>query len=389
VFTNVTVGALVVLAVLIKVVKGELTLKNYSATMFLTLLLFLYGYISLNWSPGYAAGLGYWQHQIPYILMMTLLVPLLVSSNAELRTAIVAVVILGVTLITLLLLFAEWSGRFVILQGVKTAGGNPLVIGQLAGYVILGALLLKAEKQRMLLFVLRWAVVAVAIVVAVKSGSRGQLIFALLLGVVMLGFRHVPSAKMGGGIRAFLIMLTGGAAIIGLGIWSVSNFSAEEAGRWEEDIISEQGSGRLTMAVKLVSVWFSSPGAIIFGLGNSASFSENIIGAYPHNMPIEILCEEGILGFAIYLMILRHAIRGWKAILDSKKSSLAEHNAVLILGALFFYELLLSLKQGNMIGNPLFFTFAILIAACYKSSAQKDSLPDQLPSASERSTLIK
>ena len=117
----------------------------------------------------------------------------------------------------------------------------------------------------------------------------------------------------------------------------------------------------------MLDAWMDSPGTMLVGLGNSASYDPNItdctspVGCYPHNLWVEILTEEGIIGFAIYLaLVLYVSVAAVRAISDQSVDE-KHKSALKVLFAFMIFELILSLKQGSLLGTWRFFLFAILL----------------------------
>ena len=120
-------------------------------------------------------------------------------------------------------------------------------------------------------------------------------------------------------------------------------------------------SDRLRQGLFLLELWFDSPQTIIFGLGNSASFDPRILGMYPHFVPLEILAEEGLAGFGLYLLILYHAMSSARRSFNALANAPKERSLLGALLALFLFTFLLSLKQGSMLLNLELFMFAIIL----------------------------
>jgi uncharacterized membrane protein YedE/YeeE len=185
-------------------------------------------------------------------------------------------------------------------------------------------------------------------------------------------------------LSGFLLWAFGLAVILGVTyeafqyFWS-SGAGAYETGRWKGDEMEKAMGGRFNNAYILLGHWLDNPLAIFMGLGNSASYDPRILGIYPHFVPLEVLAEEGIVGLCIYLWILYLAVcagqRAYRAVNhdDLPRSLLAT------LIAMTVYCFILSCKQGSMLDNVMFFTFAILLdrfegMVGRKASAAKPSL---------------
>src|SRR5690606_5492751 len=158
--------------------------------------------------------------------------------------------------------------------------------------------------------------------------------------------------------------------------------------RYSADTMTEDVQGRLNMATKLIAAWFDSPISILFGLGNSASFDPSIIGIYPHFLPLEILGEEGFVGFAVYfaivLLITGKVLKSLRYV--RTKRYLPGEIAGFSLGtSIWIYTFLLTLKQGNLLGNTVFFTISIILATSltHCERAMRGRLRGRLQTASQ------
>ncbi len=101
---------------------------------------------------------------------------------------------------------------------------------------------------------------------------------------------------------------------------------------------------------------------MIFGLGNSASFDPEVVGSYPHNVPIEVLGEEGMVGLGIYLTINWLAFQGLLKAYRATKDDPQLRRLLAVAGANFLFSAITTLKEGNMAGSAEFFMAAILLA---------------------------
>jgi hypothetical protein len=103
---------------------------------------------------------------------------------------------------------------------------------------------------------------------------------------------------------------------------------------------------------------------ILFGLGNSASYDPHIIGMYSHIVPLEVLAEEGIIGFGLFLSI-RSINQAYKYVKNDQ-----EYRGLLAtISATFLFSFILSLKQGNMFGSLDLFMIAIILGKFEKIMA--------------------
>ena len=134
-----------------------------------------------------------------------------------------------------------------------------------------------------------------------------------------------------------------------------------ERGRWDEQAAQQDVSGRLKNASFLVRLAYSSSETILFGLGNSASYDQRILGIYPHFIPLEIMAEEGLIGFSLYLMIyycaVRSMLRSFRIVAHDPKERLL----IGTLAGLYLFTSILSLKQGSLLLNLEPFMLGIIL----------------------------
>ena len=90
------------------------------------------------------------------------------------------------------------------------------------------------------------------------------------------------------------------------------------------------------------------------------ALSTELIGVYPHVVLLEILGEEGVIGFVLFVSIVLVSVRQAKRF---KAVTILSKEAKKVYAANFgclIYTLLLSFKQGSLINSPEIFLFAII-----------------------------
>jgi O-antigen ligase len=355
--TNFLVAAVVVLALLRRLLQGRLLRGGVPGAFWLVAAFYLLALLSLSWTPVPQRALEQWNYNYPYIALFVLAAPWLAQDAAELRLAFGALAVAGTVVVAALLLSAQWGGRGLLVSaGRVVEETNPLAIADLAGAAALAAMFLRTPRLGSLLWPLRLLMAAVCAFAIVRSGSRGQLLALCAALVCALPFayplsrwRSVAAAALGGGIVFGAIML------------GISGSEAWFAGRWEQSSAADDVAGRWTMVTALLRAWSDSAGTVLFGLGNSAAFDPAIAGFYPHNVPLEILGEEGLIGFVLYLAVLVLALRGAAGGLRRAGGDLQQRGLLAAAIACLLFSWLVTLKQGNAIGSVAFFMFAILL----------------------------
>lgn len=392
--TNLAVGSIVVLGLTVQFMRKKPIFSGYSLSGWLTIFLFIYALISILWSPISGLALNIWSGQWPYLLTLVMLSPLLISSPESLRIGLMGLLPVGTLLILLLLFYSHWTFRGVELaeQGGRTVMGNPLAVSEMAAYLMLCVVLLHFNGMSRIWQYGRWFIAGCCLVLAVKSGSRGQFFTMLVIGVLFLPFSRTIRNPL-----QLIVLLIGMLLLGGMGILALDYFSPAGGARWLSSRMESDIAGRFDNALRLLHHWSQSPLTMLFGLGNTASYDPGIIGFYPHIVPLEILGEEGILGFSIYIGIIilsfRSLIRTRKLIVKNK----SQLGALAALGAMFVFQLVISLKQGSMLYSAYLFTFSVMIGKYEEvirkelrhSMATKNSMPpDQMLQARNHGRII-
>ncbi|MEM6561493.1 MAG: hypothetical protein AAF656_07815, partial [Planctomycetota bacterium] len=143
--------------------------------------------------------------------------------------------------------------------------------------------------------------------------------------------------------------------------------------RWSpQRMVTVYGSTRLSMAGDLLQAWLEAgPLAWVFGLGIAASFDPTINGVYPHLVMAEALGELGLIGFVLLWLVVifagRSLYRLWPAVKDYPEA----RGLVAVIGALFFFNVILSFKQGSLLDSHSTFAFAIILGRLEMNYAPK------------------
>lgn len=323
--------------------------------------LFLYAAISLSWSPAFEKGVEQWNYFWPYMILNVLLVPLLFRHPTDLQDGLCAVLYLGAVLATLVDVFVDWDNRFVgTFWDPSETIWDPLAFPEMAGLVTLAAILLNNNDKSWKWTAIRFIAIAASIVLVMKSETRGQFILMVIIPMMFLPFSRPVSNLKNYVTYAFL-----GIGLVSMSLYALNSFASIED-RWSLSTVQSDWDGRIHMASQLLQHWWKAsagdPAALILGLGNSASFAGNIVGFYPHMVPIEVLGEEGIFGLGILLLLLGVSVRTIRTAYSLSKHDLIQRGIWATLVASFVFAFLLSFKQGSLAGSGThIFLFVILI----------------------------
>lgn len=357
--TNYLIGGILVLALMVQgAKKGFSLLVGYPTVGWLTLGLFLYAFASAQWAPRSDISLDLWASRWPYLITIVVLSPLLITQSRDLRAANIGLLVVGGLLTILLLFFVQWEYRRIVIGHDL---GNPLAVSSMAGMVVLIAVLADPWSKSRLWTLLKWVVIGLCLMLVVRSGSRGQLV-----GTIIISIACWPISRRLANVKQFMIL---GLVVVFLGVatsWAIQEYSSEQmygarGSRWNEQTAQEDLFGRLNNAMRVVRLAYESPETVLLGLGNSASYDPRILGIYPHFVPLEVLAEEGLIGFGLYLIILFCSIRSCVRCFWEVANNPRERLLLGGLVGLYMFTLLLSFKQGSLLGNLEFFMLSIIL----------------------------
>lgn len=358
---NLCMGLLLLLGLAVKLVRGEQVLSPYPRVGWMCVLLFAYAALTLFWAPNPDKSASLMLLELPYFVTIIILAPLLISDLRDVRSVALGTIIFGGALALLILLQVRWFNRMIVLATANwgNEGANPLAVAQMGGYLVLSAMLLQFRNLRLAGWLIRIGLTGLGLLLIVKSGSRGQFLSLLFILCMFVPMRQ----KVDSPLKLFTFLVSF-SIVAGLAMWLQSGFTTEATihNRWTSERMFMDVFGRFHNLGILLGIWASgSPGGLLFGLGNSASFSFPQLGIYPHFVPGEILAEEGLLGMALYLGILSQCIGNLRSTYQLVRDNAEARSALALFGAFLVYEFLITLKQGSLIGNAMFFGMAILI----------------------------
>lgn len=364
------IAAIGAMAVLYKASKKELSIKSvFHPVTWATLALYAMVTFGLLYTPSPETAKRMYFDAIPYLVVFLCIYPFLLSSLDELRQGLFLTVLLG-AIVTLLFLFnpsAEWSGgRFIINLG-KTYGvtdftSNPLALADTGGMMMICAAFMNFRDKGRLGFVFTIAGLVLGLALTVVSGSRGQIIFAVIIAVTMYPIaRQVKNANQFIGVAA-------GVGFLMLLIYLTFTFalSEEATRRWSGNLVGEATEDRGKRLSMAVSVFLSDPAAWVVGKGsNSFPFFTGSLIDYPHNIVAEIMLDYGIFGLTLFGITVyytfvygRDMIRVWG------NDPVARGTVAAWIGTCMF-AFMTSLKQGSIIGQPTPFYYWIILGKIF------------------------
>lgn len=326
----------------------------------LCILLLVYTFVTISWTPMPGRAYSDWSTAGIYMLAIVGGTPLLLSKLSDFEFAFRDFARYSGVLMLLFATVPDWGQRSltVVDSGVATAGsdesGSPLALAQLAGLTIIVAAIYMGRTGKSIAVAV--AICLASLVVLIKTGTRGQLIFSLVALFFALPFLWrkitVVHLLMLGGVVAVMTGVT-------VFIFSLVAEDASVAGRWSMDLILSASLHRFDNAVLLLGHAFESPFTIMFGLGNKASYS--VLPVYPHVVSAEVLAEEGVIGFLMLVAIVWFAVsNALRLRRQSRRNNPRQQRVVAATIGGFVFLFLISFKQGTLSNVPLLFLFAVL-----------------------------
>lgn len=363
---NVIVGGLAVVGGLSAAFAGRKPLRGYFNGMwFSVILLYLVGMIGIIFAPEKEPGTAALIRAIPYLGLLLFFPGLLVNTLEDFRRLIVPAMVVGTAIIVLILLSPKttmFGGRLGI-EGTGGASGpeiqNPLATAGLGGTIVIFGMLYKPTTSVAFVNLIRAAAIIVGLIIALLSGSRGQLLGAVFCGVAMFPFaRQIKNL-----VQFITVTVSAGTGLVF--VMLVLNFATtrDAASRWSSGSLTAGVDARQQMIMTMLGEWISRPLAIIQGLGTSSfEYYYTLSDApYVHNMPVHILTENGLIGLFVLMIIMIIGVRASKALLHYYRDDPRELSTAAVLIAFCMYQFILSLKQGTWFesGAP-FWSFLIL-----------------------------
>jgi O-antigen ligase len=232
--------------------------------------------------------------------------------------------------------------------------------------VICGAFY-RTSTPSFLMTALRLVGVLLGLTLALLTGSRGQ-----LLGAVLVFALFIPVAYKVRSIGGFIAMFVG-VAFFGIMLIGVAQaFSgAEVASRWTEKNLAEGAGGRLSFAWQLVQAYLQNPAYWFSGLGPGAfnAVVPNPDGGfhYPHNVLVEALGENGILGLGMFITALALCFAWGRKLLALVEDVPELRGALAILAGMTAFAVFLAIKQSSLMGVPTYFAWMIMLAKVAKA----------------------
>ncbi len=361
---NYIVALIVAIAAFREATSKERPFLGYLSFQFTGAMLLLgWSVVSLVWTPSREMATEFISINLPYAILFVILGPMLIRDVREFRSFLLAFLPISSLVAVVMLLnptFTSQSGR----MGVQIAANlrtNPLAIGELGGVMIIVASLIRSDSAGIALGVARAIAMSTGAILAIQSGSRGQIAFAVLVAILCF-----PAARRVRSVSGFFGATLGSLAVAGV-VLVVAQYALEGnlLKRWDAQAVDEGVGIRLANLFDLLSAWLATPAAWLFGLGFNAFSSLGAAQAaqgYTHNLTADILAELGLPIFCVYLMLIAQTFRSSTWLIRRFADEPSYRSVCAIAVALAAYQLLLANKQGMLWASPALFLSFITIS---------------------------
>jgi len=373
---NILTGLMVVFGVTIRFMQGKLYSDRIPKLFWTSALLFAYWCTSLVWSPYDTPVIDTLKSVVPYWIVYFFLPFLLIADWRDLRSSLHLLLFSGLVFLPLFLFTVKQADRSVVLDSGSGIGsikvgksGNPLAISSYAGYVALAAALLNFRGVDRFWQLVRWPLVIAGLALALKSGSRGQIVAFVIAGLVFF-----PMSRRIKNIASFVGFAIGIVLFMYISI-ELFSLVVEDETRWQKRAFWDAYRyGRVEKSLILLREWFGAgPVAWIFGLGAYASYTIDGLLFYPHVVMAEILGECGFIGFFLLWLVPVGAYKSIKRCWPFVKDDPEMRGVLAATSAILFFEIILSFKQGSFFFSQFPLGVAIVLARlaeCYERDYQ-------------------
>lgn len=369
---NFMVVGIALLAVMVRFFRDPLASRNViHPILTLILLVQFMGYASLLWTPDLGNGLDLTYGQYPYTLLYVVIAPLLLTSIDDFRRVSVPMLVIGT--VSLLLIVLGPAVQFYGARMVVNLGGkrmlNTLIVGQVGGTVMVFAALSNFRGFGKWALPIQLGAGVFGLGMGILSGTRGQVMVSALLS-----FLFFPLSRKAKGASGFFGLTAGIAIILGLIYMAVSFFLVEKTlDRWSMDSLSGGFAGRWNIIQEALGPWLVSPFSWVFGRGAGSFLTTNSVHVYPHNYPVEVLTELGLIGAFLYVLMLVYVVRACFGLHRIVQSDLQMRSAAAVLMALVTMVMVLSLKQGTIHGPGLFYVWPVVLGRIFAFESSEEA----------------
>jgi len=364
------VNAVVAIVAVLAAVKNPLlSLNKVFATSEFIGAIALIGFLAIStfWAADVEFSQAYLIEYSPQLLAYGLVVPFCIVGISKLNKIMLTTIIFGGLVLTGMF-FSDYGFRGVSFEkiGGTIVEANPLAAASFGGYVAICcvfSLVADFRQKRWgdasrFLVVMKFLTLPLAMYIIVRSGSLGQFAASLLAIVIWLPIAMRVSDKRSRLFNGILLAI----ALMAVVIWMVDTF--EWNFRWRWSFIVQSTIDRQDLIFPILAEYFKG-GPFVWLVGLGSSSSQKLVGGYPHNVPVEVLVETGLVGISIFGYVFWNAFTHGLRMVRSPKIPHHLRIHVCALLCLMTFELIVSLKQSNIVCSSTLFSFALMVGWIY------------------------
>jgi hypothetical protein len=380
-FFNVFCASIALLCAARNVAQGRASVRQLFNPVSMTLVALLaLALTSVTWSamPEHAAEQVRWN--APYIGVTILLIPLCVPRLEDLARIRSAITVLGCILGAAILTspqFTFYAARANLEFG-SGERGNPLAVAEAGGTMVICAILARAAGSSRWSTPLRLLSGVLGIGLCFASGSRGQLIAAVIAAIAV-----IPVAYPLRSMRSFVSLVAAGVGLVVILYVGLMLFvTSDNAQRWSAESLTAGSLDRIDFVRRYFEVWVKDPSTWIFGLGTLSFGLYVSVAFFVENLSVEVLIELGLVGLAIYSGLIWMAIRDIVQLRRRESEDPARRANIALLAAMALYYFIIASKSFNIWTAHPFWLWMLLAGAIDSRERSETALgisPDDPP----------
>ena len=239
------------------------------------------------------------------------------------------------------------SGR--VFSRLSTEVLNPISVGHLGASVFI-VTLIGLSRSAGVVRLLRWGVIAFAVLVTVASGSRAPILAALLMAAVYAFTQRRGGRRSAARVALRLGLLVAAGVLCGLLIvYLEQNAAVQMASRFTDVGVDASSRERELL---FAGAWQQFAASPLVG----DAFIERRFMSYPHNILLESMMATGIVGLVLLIAVLVvSSIAAARLVLDG--------GAVTWVGYVFFQNLVARMFSGSLLLDGRFWAFTLAALA--------------------------
>jgi hypothetical protein len=368
---NYIVAVVVGIAALRAVFRQQRPFLGYlSRAWIVTIAIYAWSAISLTWTPSMPQAGEMIREGLPYFILFAIAAPILIDGLDDLCALCGLILVFGSLVAFTIIVNPEFnlkSGRLGLML-TSTVRSSPLAIGELGGTLIIVSALFRASTSAVVLKLLRPFAFVCGAVLALYSGSRGQLLFGAIFALGFYPMARPVKRVSSYFASAFGVLLVGGVLVY----LSQLLLEGDMLRRWQGDVLSSGIEVRRLNTLDLIRAFATDPAAWVFGLGWNAfsSVTDSSKEPYSHSLLIDLLTELGIPALVAFGLLAIDVFRSSKYLFAKWSADEQRRAAITVFVALALYQFLLVNKQGYLWGVGLsFLHWLILVRVRTRSEA--------------------